>query len=199
MDENSRLGAWYTYDESRSFPELSPHFYATPVILGDLPGDRQPQSQALGRPGFLGAVEALEDVCDLVLGYPDSCVGNLYPYATVLFDNPHGHPPPFWGVLHGVVQEDRERLPDTLSVEDCTHPLYPMLGGRGLDKHLAVHGCARRLRGFFDYFGEVVVFQVQFHPFVAASELEQLLHQSLHALRLALYRCHALRSDLWVS
>jgi hypothetical protein len=32
--------------------------------------------------------------------------------------------------------------------------------GQALDKHLAVHGCARRLRGFFDYFGEVVVFQV---------------------------------------
>jgi len=45
----------------------------------------------------------------LVFGYPDSGVGNLYPYATVLFLNLHGHPPPFWGVLHGVVQEDRER------------------------------------------------------------------------------------------
>ena len=51
------------------------------MILGDLPGYRQPQSQALGRPGFFRAVETLEDVWDLVLGYPDSGVGNLYPYA----------------------------------------------------------------------------------------------------------------------
>src|ERR671917_856480 len=150
------VGAWYAsryaYDESRSFPRLALRLYATPVILGDLPSYRQPQSQAPGRSSFFRTVETLEDVWDLLLGYPDSGVGNLYPYASVLLHNPHAHPPPFflWGVLHRIVQEDRERLPQTLSVKDCTYPLllYPPLRRREPDKHLlAVHGCARRLRG----------------------------------------------------
>jgi hypothetical protein len=49
--------------------KFAPHLYAAPVILGDLLGYRQTQTQALGRPGFFRAVETLEYVWDLVLGY----------------------------------------------------------------------------------------------------------------------------------
>ena len=78
--------------------------------------------QALGRPGFFRAVEALRRVGSGPRVSRFRC-RQASTLTLILFRDPNGHPPSFWRVLHGVVREDRDHLPETISVEDCAYPL----------------------------------------------------------------------------
>jgi hypothetical protein len=63
-------------------------------------------------------VKPLEDERQLVLGDADTVVSNLDPGSLLALPYNHGHPSAFRGVLHGVVQEDGDRLADAASIAE---------------------------------------------------------------------------------
>src|SRR5215210_6412802 len=191
-------GGMLSREQQRERPALSEatlRFYSAAMSLGDLAGYREAQSRAAGCAGFVCPVEPLEDERQLVLGDADPGVGTLDPRPLLALSHGHSNPAAFRSVLHGVVQEDGDRLADAASIAENEDRV---LRGCAPDRHLVLRGDPSRLHRFIGYGSKVAELEVQRGVLVATGERQEGLDQLPHILGLPPYGRHALADDLRV-
>src|SRR5919205_2428475 len=105
-------------NECRTFARRAHHLYGAAMGFGDLVCYGKPKARTTPRACLIRPIEALEDVGQFLFRDSHAGIADGHPNLAVTFVRPYPYLSSFWGVLYGIVQKYRERLPDAAAVKD---------------------------------------------------------------------------------